>query len=373
MRCRVVLERMGMVQMRGKAVGLALVGLGGLLLVAGLVVLAVVAPARSQFPDDVDTMRQYEGELVVMLDADALASGDLANLFIRNVPVEIDRSIQTLEVDGGKALVQDESVISGPAGPLLGSEDTYAIDRKTMEHIENFTDDDRVIEREGLVVGFPIGTDPEDYEGFNGDTLATNTISFVGEEELEGVDTYVFTASSGPDRITDPVVLASFPPALPKAQLEGLVPALGLSEDVAAQLGQALAALPDPVPLTYLYTYETNYWVEPDSGVLVDYEKLESRAVALDLGQQPVPVGEVMRLEYAQTDASVAEAIDDAEDASAALFWQGRVLPYGLLAGGVLAAVVGLPALRRRSEGPDSGPPASSPSSDPSDTVGQSA
>ncbi len=336
-----------------RTAGVALVAVGALLLAAGLVVLLVVAPARSQFPDDVDTMRQYEGELGVLLDAEALANADLANLFVRDVPVTIDRSIRTLEVDGTKALVQDESVVSGPGGPLLGSEDTYAIDRKTMEHIENFTDDDRVIDRDGLVVGFPIGTDPEDYPGFNGDTLATNTISFVREEAHEGVDTYVYTAASGPDLIADPVMLASFPEALPKAMLEGLVPALGLSGDEAAQLGQALAALPDPVPLAYLYRYETTYWVEPDSGVLVDYQKLESRSVALDLGEQPVPVGEVMHLEYAQTAGSVAEAVDDAKDARSALFWQGLVLPWALIVVGGLAGLIGLMALRGQTPGPD--------------------
>lgn len=355
--------------MSDNTTGRALIAIGGVLLAAGLTVLLVVAPARAQFPDDVNRMRHYEGELEVMLNADALADANLANLFVRDVPVQIDRSIRTLEVDGGKALVQDESVVSGPAGPILASEDTYAIDRKTMEHIENFTDDDRVIEREGLVVGFPIGSDAEDYAGFNGDTLTPNTISFVREADHEGLDTYVYTAASGPDVTVDPVVLASFPPALPKALIEGLVPALGLSEAEAAQLGQALGSLPDPVPLIYLYSYETTYWVEPDSGVLVDYEKLESRAVALDLGDQPVPVGEVMRLEYAQTPNSVAEAVDDAKEARSALFWQGQILPYGLILAGAVAATVGLLVLRRRSTAPGSPASVTPPLADTSDAV----
>jgi hypothetical protein len=326
-----------------------------------LVVLFVVVPARAQFPDDVDRMRYYEGELGLMLNAEALATGDLANIFIRDVPVTIDRSIETLDVDGVKALVQDASVLSGPTGPILSSEEVYAIDRKTMEHIENFSDDARVIDREGLVVGFPIGTDPEDYLGFNGDSLTTNTISFVGEEEHEGLTTYKFSAASGPDLISDPELLSSFPTELPKAVIEGLVPALGLPEEAAAQLGAVLPDLPDPIPLSYLYSYETTYWVEPDSGVLVDYNKLESRVVALNPGQ-PIPVGEVMHLEYAQTADSVADAVDDANDARGKLFWQGRVLPYGLIIGGVVVGLLGLLALRRRSSGPDSEPQPSTPS-----------
>jgi len=344
--------------------GMALLAIGVVALAAGLVIQFIVAPDRAQFPDDVDTVRNYEGELGLMLDADALANQDLANIFIRDVPVTIERSVKTLEVDGGKALVNDNSVISGPAGPILGADDTYTIDRKTMTHIENFADDDRVIDREGLVVGFPIGTDAEDYVGFNGDTLTANTISFVQEEAHEGIDTYVFTAASGPDVITDPEMLAAFPAALPKAAIEGMVPALGLPDEVAAGLAELLPALPDPVPLTYTYTYETMYWVEPDSGVLVDYDKLESRSVAIDLGGQLVPMTEVMQLEYAQTEASVAEAIDDAEEAKSALFWQGRVLPYGLMAGGALAALLGLGFMLRRPDDPDDPGPGERPTPD---------
>lgn len=333
--------------MRGRATGVVMMAVGAVAALLGLIVLFVVVPDRAQFPDDVDRMRYYEGELSLMLDAEALAAMDLANVFIRDVPVTIDRSIKTLEVDGEKALVSDGSVVSGPTGPILSSEDIYAIDRKTMEHIENFTDDDRVIDREGLVVGFPIGTDAEDYVGFNGDTLAPNTISFVGEEEHEGLDTYVFSAASGPDVIADPELLAMFPSEVPKAVIEGLVPALGLSPELAAALAEVLPTLPDPIPLAYTYSYETNYWVEPDSGVLVDYNKLESRSVAMNLGDQTLPVAEVMHLEYSQTADSVADAVSDAEDARSELIWQGTVLPYALLVGGVLAVVSGFVVWRR--------------------------
>lgn len=333
--------------MSGRTIGILSLAAGAVAVIAGLIVLFVVVPDRAQFPDDVDRMRYYEGELALMLDAEALAAMDLANVFIRDVPVTIDRSIRTLEVDGKKALVFDGSVVAGPTGPVLSSEDVYAIDRKTMGHIGNFTGDDRVIDREGLVVGFPIGTEAEDYVGFNGDTLAPNTIAFVGEEEHEGLDTYVFSAASGPDPISDPELLAMFPSELPKAVIEGLVPNLGLSDEAAARFAEVLPLLPDPVPLTYTYRYETNYWVEPDSGVLVDYNKLESRAVAVDLGDQTLPVTEVMHLEYAQTADSVADAVDDATDAKNRLFWQGTVLPYALLIGGALAIVLGFLLVRR--------------------------
>ena len=337
--------------MRGKAFGSTTLILGILLLAAGLVMMLVIIPGIAQFPDDVDSTRAYEGELSVMLNADALATMDLANIFLRNVPVTIDRHVQTLEVDGEQALVLDEAVMSGPAGPLQQAEDVYSIDRKSMLHIANFTGDARVTDREGLVVGFPIGTEAADYTGWNGDTLETNTLTFVQEEERAGLNTFMFTAASGPDLIKDPVLLSQFPAALPKAVIEGLVPVLGLPDEAIAQLGQVLPLLPDPIPLTYLYSYETKYWVEPDTGVLIDYDKLESRSVAINLGDQAVPIAEVMHLEYVQTAASVADAVADADGAQGQLFWLGTVLPYGLIAIGVILALLGIVALGRKPDG----------------------
>ena len=336
--------------MKGKAFGSTALILGVLLLVAGLVMVLVIIPGIAQFPEDVDSNRAYEGELSVMLNAEALATMDLANIFIRDVPVTIDRHVQTLEVDGEKALVLDEAVMSGPAGPLQQTEDVYTINRKTMLSIPNFTDDARVTDREGLVVGFPIGTEAAAYTGWNGDTLETNTLTFVQEEERAGLNTYYFTAASGPDLIKDPGLLAQFPPALPKAVIEGLVPVLGLPDEAIAQLGQVLPLLPDPIPLSYLYTYETKYWVEPDTGVLIDYDKMESRSVAINLGDQPVPIAEVMHLESVQTADSVADAVADAESAQSQLLWLGTVLPYGLIAVGVIAALLGVMALARKPE-----------------------
>ena len=74
-------------------------------------------------------------------------------------------------------------------------------------------------------------------------------------------------------------MLANFPPALPKATIEALVPALGLPDAATAQLAELLPALPDPVPLAYTYEYTSDYWVEPDTGVLIDFAKVD-RAIA---------------------------------------------------------------------------------------------
>jgi hypothetical protein len=336
--------------MRGRSAGITAFGLGIVMLAAGLVLTFLVIPGMAQFPADVDETRTYEGTLPVLLNPAALGTMDLPNLFLRDVPVTIERNVKVLEVDGGKALVVDAATLSGPAGPIQGTEDHYTIDRKTMEHVANFTDDAQVIDRQGLVVGFPIGTEEKAYTGWNGDTLATVPIEYTGSEAKHGLDLVVFRAAGGPDRIVDPEMLGTLPAALPKDVLASLVPALGLPEEQVGQLGQVLASLPDPVPLAYTYAFDKTYWVEPESGVLIDIDVMESRMVGLDLGGQFAPLTEVQRLEYTPTQGSIDDAVADAESAMRSLFWMGQVLPYGLMGLGALLALIGIPMMRRRPE-----------------------
>ena len=82
-------------------------GLGVLLIAAGLVVKFAVVPALAVFPDDVDSTRTYEGTLEVMLNPEALAVGDLANLFMEDIPINLSRHVTTEDTEGGKALVHE--------------------------------------------------------------------------------------------------------------------------------------------------------------------------------------------------------------------------------------------------------------------------
>lgn len=321
--------------------GITLLILAFVLVAGGLLVRFVVYPSQLRFPADVDVTRNYEGELAVMMNASAIETGDLANLFLRDVPVTIDRNVTTLEVGGDDgAIVQDAATMSGPAGPIMATEDVYAIDRTTMESIPNFSDDTRVIDAEGLVIGWPIATEQQDYVGWNGDTKETVTLTYVGEEERGGIDTYLFTAAGEPGVIVDPALLETLPAALPKALLGQLALGLGLTDEQIAQFEQLLQVLPDPVPITYTYAFDKSYWVEPTTGVLVDIDVFESRVAMI---QSPdgsmVPLAEIQQLSYVTTAASVQDAVVDANDAISmmqlfGLFVPGAAVLLGLVLGG---------------------------------------
>ena len=330
---------------KSKGMGITILVLGVVILLAGVGVKFVVLPSQAKFPADVDSTRNYEGELAVMLNAAALETGDMANLFMRDIPVTIARSVKTLEVGGDDgAVVSDQAVMSSPAGPVAESLDIYAINRTTMEAIADFSGDARILPREGLVIGWPIGSEPVDYIGWNGDTQQTTVLSYVGEEERGGLNTYKYHAAEEPTVIVDPALLAQFPAAFPKELLLQLAPVFGLPDEAMAQLGPVLEAMPDPVPLTYTFAFDKTYWVEPNTGVLIDIDVMESRAVALAVPGAPAPVAlaEVQHLEYVTTAASVQDAVNDANDGINQLNLFGVYVPAILILLGAIGIIGGI-------------------------------
>lgn len=334
-----------------------LVVLGSLLVVAAAVLRFVVVPSQARFPDDVDTTRRYTGTMAVYLDEEALpeatSSGDLTGLFRRDLPVEIARRVTTDDVADGVALVTEDATVTSGDATLRTTEDRYAIDRETMLAGQGFPDVQLPDREAGLVVGWPIGTDRRDYEGWSDELGRLVDLTFEREEDHAGVGTYVFTSSVTDTPIVDPDILATLPEALPRDVVVSLASQLDLPDALAAQFQQLLPALPDPVPLGYLYRGDTTYWVEPTTGVVVDTERTETRSVYLDVDQIPipVPVTAVWDWSYAQTDDSVAEAVTDAEDAAGQLRLFGTWLPVVLAVLGVLALVLALVLGRRTGPG----------------------
>lgn len=324
--------------------------LGGLGLLAGAAVLRfVVVPGQAVLPADTDTTRTYEGTIETLLDAEALAAFDLGNLLITDLPIEIERHVEVTDVADGTALVAEETVVAAPDGtPVLATDATYAIDRRTMEATPTFgeTSSDAA---EGLVIGWPIGTEARDYEGWSSDLQSTVTAEYVVTEERGGVDTYVFDATVSNERIVNEALLSQLPAELPKAQIGTFASLLGVEESALAALDPFLAQLPDEVPLGYVYSVETRYWVEPTTGIVVDLVKDETRSVVLDVeGLSSLPVASIYDVTFQSTSESVAAAVADARDASSTLGLFGTTLPIGLAVAGL--GLIAFGAMGRRDD-----------------------
>lgn len=339
--------------MKGKAIPLSVLVVGALLVVAGVVLKFAIVPALAQFPDDVDTTRTYGGTVTILNQS--VLTDPSQPPFFTDLPVISTRTVTTEEVDGRKALVRDKADLNAAPGTpiagvrLTGFDDYYTIDRKSMQAIENFTGDDRVLpNRQGLVVGFPIGTEDRDYPGWNGDPQTPVTLKFVREEERGGIDTYVFTASSGPLAIKDPGTLGEFPNGIPREAVEPLLPALNLPSDIAAALPQLLPLLPETIPLSYTYEFEATYWIDPITGILIDIEKNDIRKAEVQGLPIPLDPIEVYNLRYTPTQESLVAAVDDAKDNGRLLQLGETTGPIGLWTLGGIAIVAGAFLLLRR-------------------------
>ncbi len=337
---------------------IGLVG-GVALIIVGLVIRFAIVPGQKQFPDDVDTTRVYEGTLDIV-NSEALASNDLANAFLTDVPVTVERRVTTEQVEGELALVRSKADIIGPNGQvIIGSDDWYTIDRKTMEHVSNFTSEQRVFDgRSGLPVGFPIGTKAQDYPGWNGDPRTPLTLRYAGEEQRGGIDAYVFEFTTEPEIIEDPATLANFPTAVPKDLIVALTSVIELSPEVAEALPAVLPGLPDPLPLSYTYETDAKVWIDPVTGILLDLERRDTRraVLAFDFLPNPVPLTAVYDLEYTSPPETLAEAVADAEDEGGRIQLFESTIPMVLWGVGLVLLLGGAAALsfaRRKPDEPE--------------------
>jgi hypothetical protein len=282
--------------MNRKALGGTLLVLGMVLVIVGVLLIVVIVPGLKQFPDDVDTTRQYENiEPMTLLDTNP---DDFGLKTLESVILQ--RHFETEKTDGDKALVYEEQLLLDADENLLREPlvKRYAIDRKSMEHLDQFPKDWSITpgfstDRRGLVLGWPIDPDKKDYTGWSDDYQATVPLEFVEEttHPRADMDAYYFISVSdgfsafeeGGDGLATSEIDPNWakeiglPAELPKAQLPGLLP-----EDMRADVEPLLDELPlESLGLAYYYEYYSEYWIEPETGVLLDTHKREIRQAGL--------------------------------------------------------------------------------------------
>jgi hypothetical protein len=342
--------------MSRKTLGGIIAIIGAILIVAGLALMLVVVPGMKQFPEDVDTTRAYTGTMPVLLNPATFE-------FMTDLDVDLSRHFRTEEVDGDAALVFEEQILLAGGQPLQQLVKHYAIDRKSMEvtdsYPEEWASNEGFWPREGLVLGWPIDTDKKDYVGWSDDYRDTVTLAFSEEvqHDRSGVTTYYFTASSPAQPIhPDAVTAMGLPNTLPKEQFAGLIQGADVSDALKNMIPVLLDQWEeDTIPLQYYYEYEAEYWIEPETGVLIDTRKHELRKVGLGeefLQMSPLLANmseeqragsrvTVFDLTYQATDDAVQDAKQDAEDASGQIELFGTTIPIAAIIIGALLIVAG--------------------------------
>ncbi|MFI2184741.1 porin PorA family protein [Streptomyces sioyaensis] len=194
-------------------------------------------------------------------------------------------------------------------------------------------------------------------------------------EQRSGLQTYVFQATEPAARITDSQVLAGLPKALPQSELKLLVQFGPLTPDQQQKLTALLPSLSDPAPLSYTLQGNDTFWVEPETGSVIDVKRVQQRTAALTGPDGTlIPLLPVIDASYQQTSAAVSSAVNDAKNGRDTISLVGTTLPIiaGILGALLIAAALLVPGRHRAAEpttGPTPEPPAGptpGPSTEPS-------
>jgi hypothetical protein len=307
--------------MRGRAIGLVLLGLGAFMLAGALSVRLFLEPALVKLPLDQTASPTAQGT-----DVDFFSIGEQEQL--EGLEATVRQQVQgdpTSDAAGDDVAVWNfGSTITSEDGTLLNA-GTYrvCIDRReavavdcAVDHVDY--DDDVAVE--GLTLTFPFGTEQKDYDVFNTTTRQAWPATFEGVEELEGLEVYRFQVSIPETVVRELDVPASFA----GADDEGTVTA------------------------EVVYSNERTIWVEPTSGVIVTSKESPNTVLR---GPEGTMGATILAGDFAGSEQTISDGVARAEDIRGRISMDTTVLPLILAGIGLALVLLGALLLARRSRG----------------------
>lgn len=285
----------------GRIVGAVLVGLGMFLLVVAILLPTYTKGKAMKTPVDLEVTTVATGKASILDSASLLAGTPKIDT---NVPVEAVRHVVTTDptdkdivtVQAGQRLMRldkpepEEGAKSDPR-LLTGSIDRVTLDRVSSEPVAErpgslATQPDltgqgnaefELLPREGLQYKFPFDVDKNtEYLYFDLTGRTTVPLTFVGEEEIDGLEVYHYTQDVGPvdlsvsapaagNKLSIPVSALGKEPAAPEEDAEDAA-----EEDAAAPAEEeAEEAEEETVDVRRFYTNTRDLYVHPRTGVVV--------------------------------------------------------------------------------------------------------
>ena len=303
--------------MRGRAIGLGLLGLGAFLLAGALAVRLFLEPALVKLPLDQRATPTAVGTDVTFYDI-----GELKQL--RGLDADVRQKVQgepdSDEATGSVAVWNFGSTITATDDTLLNA-GTYRVclDRRTAEAVDcdvDNVDDDGDVPVEGLTLTFPFGTEKRDYDVFNSTAQKAFPATFEGVETMNGLEVYRFEMS-----IPETVIRTTEVPAV-----------------MAGESGNG------SVEADVVYSNERTIWVEPTSGVIVTAEEHPDTVVRGPDGSTGVTL---LAGDFAGDDTTIAAGVDRAEETRSKIVLVSTVLPLSLAGLGLVLLILGAVLVRR--------------------------
>jgi DUF3068 family protein len=290
-----------------KVLARVLMGLGAFLLILGVLAVTYAPGVVKKTPLDVDTTTVYEGE-AAKLDGLTGAFDTKPAYAIRRTKADSNKSSDDTVImvetacavfDTGGA---QECVNGNDPDLITASIDTFAEDRVSAEAVDDKNLPADAVPHEGLINKFPFDVEKKTYPFWDGDVGKAVDIEFKDTEKLFGLETYKFSYTV---------------------------------KDIPITIGEGIEG-------TYDNVVTVN--VDPKTGSIV--KSGQDQQQYLDDG---TPAADVV---LTQTDASVKDAVDEAQDARSQLFLLLTIVPIVGFAGGILCLLGGLAmVLRERSGG----------------------
>lgn len=292
--------------------GMVLGSTGALLLIGAAVMAGTVLPASKELPAGQNQTRQLSGTAKVLLNSIELGLGNLKDAVRKDLPATGEQTTAVLATSGHQAAVADARtlVVDGTAAGV--THQTYAVDRDSLEASRAHPDSWQVPAHQGLTVSWPSDAQPKDYVRWLNATGSATPMTYVREETLAGLKTYVYEVHSEPAVITDNLVRARLPWAMPSRTLTQLAQDLPLTADERSRLAAALPRTNEMTDIDYTYELSATFWVEPATGQIIKAERHEIQRVGPIQDDKPVAVVPVYDVSLGYTDASVREAAAEA-------------------------------------------------------------
>ncbi|MFD3591170.1 porin PorA family protein [Nocardia sp. NPDC058640] len=344
-------------RVRKSAVVFAL--LGAVLVIGAVIVRFVVVPSSMKLPDDLNQVQKFEGTTQA-LNAQALMTGDLANLLTPQLPITADASLVVDAVDGDTAIVTRSAAIKMPDASVQNNVHTYAVSRVDYSPVP-LDDAQRTAlvpadklsgfeAHSGLVFSWPMNPAKDGTTLYDPVTRVAQPVTFADEGELNGRPVFNYRVdASGP--IADQAIMAqftAFPKQLPKTLIAGLLQAGVVPEQSRAPLAAALPTMPDMLDLGFAGTNQVRTAVDTEFGAPLRFDQTQGIYATVKASGQDIPTVPLSITALHTTDAEVATTAKSMSDNATLLSIMNLWLPLGLLITGL--GLIGYAATRPRPE-----------------------
>jgi len=292
-----------------RIVGLVLLGLGAFLLTMAALLKWYAYPTLAVVPLDQDSVTISTGEgMTYFSAADRVEKTDTLTSTLRTIG-----DVKAAEDHGDNVAVWDKSTVTTTTDGTVISAETIrvAFDRNTGEAVDccGENTNEEPTEFEGLTFKFPFNTQKESYDFWDGDLGEPRPMDYDGIEKIDGLTTYRFTQTIEPEMIRTRDLPSSV-----------------LGEEP----GSMLTA-------EEWYGNQRTYWVEPETGVIIDAEE-NPNDVFRYAGEERVVA---TRGTTGYDDDQVQANIDEYESKASQLHLVRSILPLAGLIVGLLLLLAG--------------------------------